>query len=326
MYKEQLRLNQAASSALMARLEAQRSICDSSENELRRKFKQRDELETQIKQFSDKPRKRSRIEDNNATFSETRRDLHSRYPSRRHGRKPLTKELRVFLEEEQRASEAGEENLILNKNRVRRFSLVEKGSTPVSERLETLSIRDYHDIKGKGPFEQEPPYKLDMEKLQRRTIDSISKNEIGEEEDQGYMNEIGRGNVDKWLQMLIDESQEEPLTEDGIASSEDIIEIEKANSESDLKQAEMIDARKSFHVREREERKIVGLPSTESTRAFRSLPSSPSSVILGMKKGVDCIGRKPKVIGDDEEYGYLDRFGSANNGKFVKAIKKALIR
>jgi hypothetical protein len=326
VYKEQLRLNQAASNALMARLEAQRSICDTSENELRRKFKQRDELETQIKQFSDKPRKRSRTEDNNATFSEARQDLHSRFPSRRHGRKPPTKELRVFLEEEQRASEADEGNFNLNKNRIRRFSLVERGSTPVSDELETLSIRDFNDVKGKGPFVQEPPYQLDMDKLRRRTIDSISVNEIEEEEDLGHMNEIGRGNVDRWLQMLIDDSQEYPLTEDITAPSEEINEIEKTKSESDLKQSEMIASRKSFHVSEREEKKIVELSRIESTRGFRSLPSSPSSMFLGMKKGVDCIGRKPKVVGEDEEYGYFDCSDSANNLKIVKAIKRALIK
>lgn len=322
-----MRLNQAASNSLLARLEAQRSICDLSENKLRRKFKQRDEIETQIKQFSDKPRKRSRIEDNNATSTQARQDLYNRFPSRRHSRKPLTKELRVFLEEEQRASEAGEENLILNKNRHRRFSLVERGSTSVNEKLDTLSIRDFNDVKGKGPIAQEPPYKLDIEKLRRHTIDSVSKNEIEEEEeDHGYINEVGRGNVDKWLQMLVDDFQEDPLTEEITAPSEEITEIEQANSESDLKQTEMLAARKSFHVREREERKIVGLPRTESARAFRSLPSSPSSVILGMRKGVDCIGRKPKVLGEDEEYGYLDCSTSTNNGKFVKAIKKALIK
>ncbi|KAJ3701258.1 hypothetical protein LUZ61_004963 [Rhynchospora tenuis] len=327
VYKEQLRLNQAAANALMARLEAQRSICDSSENELRRKFKQRDEMETQIKQFCDKSRKRSRVENHDAAFSEGRQDLRSRFSSRRHGRKPLTKELRVFLEEEQRASETGDEKLSLNKNRVRRFSLVERGSTSVNEKLETLSIRDFNDIKGKGPLVREPPYKLDMEKLRRHTIDSISKNEIDEEEEENeeHMNEIGRGNVDKWLQMLIDNSQEDPMTDDITAPSDEITEVEKAYSDSDSKKTKVNAARKSFHVREIEERKVVDLPRTESTRAFRSLPSSPSSVILGMKKGVDCIGRKPKVVGEDEEYGYLDS-NSVNNGKFVKAIKKALIK
>ncbi|XP_019195997.1 PREDICTED: uncharacterized protein LOC109189815 isoform X2 [Ipomoea nil] len=47
VYGEQVRLNQAASKSLMARLEAQRAICNSAEKELHYKYKQRDELEKQ---------------------------------------------------------------------------------------------------------------------------------------------------------------------------------------------------------------------------------------------------------------------------------------
>ncbi|CAK9176679.1 unnamed protein product, partial [Ilex paraguariensis] len=63
IYKEQLRLNQAASNALIARLEAQKAICDSSERELHTKFKQRDELEKQIRPEWEQARKRSRMDD-----------------------------------------------------------------------------------------------------------------------------------------------------------------------------------------------------------------------------------------------------------------------
>ena len=45
IYKEQVRLNQAASNALMARLEAQREICDAAEKDLHKKYKQRDDIE-----------------------------------------------------------------------------------------------------------------------------------------------------------------------------------------------------------------------------------------------------------------------------------------
>ncbi|XP_047306793.1 uncharacterized protein LOC124910219 isoform X2 [Impatiens glandulifera] len=73
IYKEQMRLNQAASNSLMARLEAQRAICDSSEKELLRKFKQRDELEKQIMHdhhlISEQTRKRSRLISDNDSSS-----------------------------------------------------------------------------------------------------------------------------------------------------------------------------------------------------------------------------------------------------------------
>ncbi|CAI9786021.1 unnamed protein product [Fraxinus pennsylvanica] len=45
VYKEQVRLNQATTSALLARLEAQKAICNSAERELHRKYKLKDELE-----------------------------------------------------------------------------------------------------------------------------------------------------------------------------------------------------------------------------------------------------------------------------------------
>ncbi|KAK4411247.1 NADH-ubiquinone oxidoreductase chain 5 [Sesamum angolense] len=63
VYKEQVRLNQAAASALLARLEAQKAICDSAERELHRKYKQRDELERQIRPEWEQARKRTRMDD-----------------------------------------------------------------------------------------------------------------------------------------------------------------------------------------------------------------------------------------------------------------------
>ncbi|KAJ6342475.1 hypothetical protein OIU78_010411 [Salix suchowensis] len=63
VYKEQLRLNQAATRALMARLQAQKAICDASEEELHKKYKQRDELEKQIRPEWEQGRKRSRMDD-----------------------------------------------------------------------------------------------------------------------------------------------------------------------------------------------------------------------------------------------------------------------
>ncbi|KAM0932597.1 hypothetical protein DsansV1_C42g0237971 [Dioscorea sansibarensis] len=99
LYKEQLRLNQAATSTLMARLEAQRATCDSSEQELNKRFKQRDEIEKQIRPRKEHARKRSRTDD---TLVEERNDELLLSMSN-----PLRKELRKFLEEEQKASEAG---------------------------------------------------------------------------------------------------------------------------------------------------------------------------------------------------------------------------
>ncbi|KAK6912147.1 hypothetical protein RJ641_024240 [Dillenia turbinata] len=62
IYKEQVRLNQAATNALMARLEAQKAICEFSDKELHRRFKQRGEIEKQIRPDLEQARKRSRME------------------------------------------------------------------------------------------------------------------------------------------------------------------------------------------------------------------------------------------------------------------------
>uniref|UniRef100_A0ACD5VNX5 Uncharacterized protein n=2 Tax=Avena sativa TaxID=4498 RepID=A0ACD5VNX5_AVESA len=104
VYKEQLRLNQAATSTLMARLEAQRAMCDSSETELRKKYQHKDDLERQVKPFIDQARKRYRVDDE---IPEERHCESARYlPERRLRSSPLKQELRVFLEQDQRNSDA----------------------------------------------------------------------------------------------------------------------------------------------------------------------------------------------------------------------------
>ncbi|KAL2511470.1 hypothetical protein Adt_17070 [Abeliophyllum distichum] len=114
VYKEQVRLNQAAASALLARLEAQKAICDSAERELHRKYKQRDELEKQIRPW-EQARKRSRMDD---TLQEEKDDRLVLYSPKNEAKTllqiemndtslaPLHQELWKFLEEEQKASDA----------------------------------------------------------------------------------------------------------------------------------------------------------------------------------------------------------------------------
>jgi ABC-type uncharacterized transport system ATPase subunit len=84
----------------MARLEAQRAMCDSSETKLRKKYQQKDDLEMQINQA----RKRCRVDDG---LIEERHSESVKYLSARRMRSnPLKQELRVFLEEDQRNSDA----------------------------------------------------------------------------------------------------------------------------------------------------------------------------------------------------------------------------
>ena len=58
---------------------------------------------------------------------------------------------------------------------------------------------------------------------------------------------------------------------------------------------------------------------SESARAFRRIPSSPS-LIFGMKKGLDCVRKKPVVSGHDDESEYLVK----NN--FIKSSLQTIKR
>jgi hypothetical protein len=74
--------------------------CDSSETKLRKKYQQKDDLEMQINQA----RKRCRVDDG---LIEERHSESVKYLSARRMRSnPLKQELRVFLEEDQRNSDA----------------------------------------------------------------------------------------------------------------------------------------------------------------------------------------------------------------------------
>ncbi|XP_047058138.1 uncharacterized protein LOC124664734 [Lolium rigidum] len=173
VYKEQLRLNQAATSTLMARLEAQRAMCDSSETELRKKYQHKDDLERQVKPFVDQARKRYRVDDE---IQEERHCESARYlPERRFRSSPLKQELRVFLEQDQRNSDAyvsleedeiGVESSAMGYvnnesskviNFPRRFitteenntCYVERGRASVREKLEQSAIREGHRSRGR---------------------------------------------------------------------------------------------------------------------------------------------------------------------------------
>ncbi|GFZ11823.1 hypothetical protein Acr_23g0002080 [Actinidia rufa] len=396
IYKEQVRLNQAATNALMARLEAQKAICDSSEKELHRKFKQREALEKQVRPEGEHMRKRSRMDD--LGFGEKNDDRTLIYlpvnTPRAHVEKeiddvllekgndrtvlylpgikstPLHKELRVFLAEEQKASEAA---LSLNEERKQ-------------EEIEELT----NDI-----TKEKPEYEFQIEdKLQTLKIGEergeiynvrfpVPRELEREEEDEESRRQRGKGNIEKWLQMLLEntlestdtdpqnvddnensrtdeiikklnlkyaqqgikgmeiqESQETVQKKDGERSEEEErVRIEERSmpiknppyklpkKESRANEAGIVgkvgeESRSSFEGPEKERNgKEKGLVRSESARAFRRIPSSPY-LIMGMRKGVDCIRKKPSVIGDDD----CDENDAGNNfiKSSIKTIKKAV--
>ncbi|KAK9266279.1 hypothetical protein L1049_001800 [Liquidambar formosana] len=402
IYKEQVRLNQAAANALMARLEAQRAICDASEKELHRKFRQRDEIEKQIRPEWEQARKRSRMDD---TLFEERDDktllcLHGSRPrtprsrmddasfDERDGKTvlslpemkptPIHKELRVFLEEEQKASEAA---LSLNEERKQEITEQEENE-PVMD-IASEKPRNFNKsiviVENENPIED----KLQTLKIGEYNIQLPVPREPEREEDEESRRQRGKGNVEKWLQMLLENNGEElgpqssneheasrtdeiirkmnrkypqkeikilrfpeskekekvhgenkqriVLERDGGKRKEEILEIEASKSVTEKNNAsevgsvgKKVGSSMSFEGKERREKcgKERGLVRSESARAFRPIPSSPS-VILGMRRGVDCIGKKPMVTGDDngdEERAVGNNFIKSS----IKTIKKAV--
>lgn len=397
VYKEQVRLNQAATTTLMARLEAQMAICNSAEKQLAKKFKQRDDLEKQIRPEWELARKRSRSEDDDA-FAEEKEDRTRIYLPRLKNKTHLHKELRKFLEEEHNLSE---EALLL-----------------------------IEDKKGEEEIEELPKLELGLEIEEEETGHTVEEFNVKfpfaeeeVEEDEESRKERGKGNVEKWLHLLLENTEDgdnlnsspPKLTQEPETSNTDEI-IRKLNEKypqkeikvlklpvSGGKKNEEIETRKprsmstprrfisleqKSHETNREKRnkdtveieakkprsmstprraisyqtditgkgseakksvgarrsissdtdtingmgsearksfgggKDKGIAKTESARFFRPIPSSPS-MILNMKKGVDCIRKKPLVIDDDEDDHYGDSNHSAGNN-FLKSIKKAV--
>ncbi|KAK7325205.1 hypothetical protein VNO77_29363 [Canavalia gladiata] len=374
IYKEQVRLNQAAANALMARLEAQRAICDAAEKELHKKYKQRDDIEKQIRPEWEQGRKRSRIDD--FTFEE-RDSKPALYLPGPRPRTPLHKELRVLLEEEQRASDAGlsaneeqkleekEEKLKMPANNNTEENLEEhtRSSAALDEensiehRLQSLEINE-----GKRNFG------ISLPGLHEKTET---------EEDEETRKQRGKGNVEKWLQMLLENGQQErtdPQEINGNASlgTEEIIQqLNQKFPQKELKISKVSDfdykekhqqllqdksgwtekehrieneaasvkpteyqnyseearigegnGTPGFEGMERKEqhKKEKKLARSESARILRRIPSSP--LLLGIKKGVDCIRKKP-MASDDGGNQDIVAANSFLRSSF-KTIKKAV--
>lgn len=437
VYKEQVRLNQAAASALLARLEAQKAICDSAERELHMKFKQRDELEKQIRPEWEQARKRSRMgdalveekddniplclpgnepnmqqeleEDDDTLCTKAAKSGVLCLPDIDSAAAHSHKELRKFLEEEQRASavslsllqnEEREEEEVegerqttkirilkpdLDKSRV----VVAENGYIVEERLEKLEIPDGGKIYNfQFPFPHEPE----------------------EEEDEESRRQRGKGNIEKWMQFLLENTQEDAdintcvSDEKVITRTDELIEkmnmiyphrdiedsriqkppqcketakvVEQKMDTRDENTEEIVQMkdRKSISNAEDKEndknmanistpfknppyrltpqkittkelvsvgkgagrlsspdekvrREKIGkereLVRSESARAFRRIPSSPSLILEGMKKRVDCIARRPLVLDDNDG----DQNLAARNSfikSSIKTIKKAV--
>ncbi|KAF8090032.1 hypothetical protein N665_0490s0028 [Sinapis alba] len=300
VYKEQVRLNQAASSALMARLEAQKALCDGSEKELHKKFQEREELENQVRPELEKARKRSRLllNDEDDLLLEGRDRKLSLYLPGTSEDTSTQKELKVYLEEEHKAAAASEAD-------TRKHGEIEE--VEEEEKTSLIALEDVEE-------------KLEEGKRGSRSFRAfpVFKEPESEEEDEESRRERGKGNVEKWLHVLL-ENNSKDLKAERSKEIDEMIEkldnkfplLEKVNEEEEAKKVETRAessrrSRMSFDLKNTPEKsgrdKVV--KRSESARAFRRIPSSPS-LFFGMKKGIDCVRKKPVVSGQDDENEYL---------------------
>lgn len=343
----------------MARLEAQKAICDASEKELHKRFKQKEEIENQMRPYCEQARKRSRIDD--TALEEICNRTSHLILGRSSIRKPLQKELRLFLEDEQKASEAG---LSLDEEREKE-----------KDGKETVSAAEAEGTKELSLLAPEDETALDVE-LQKLAIGDGNHRKTGEEEivnstlhyplheeDEEYRHKIGKGNVERWLQMLLENTHEEeglfavttpPHNPEKLGKKIDEIvsemnqrtpheeikklRIEESEEKEEYQKRNKLVGNEGIKLPERKrlseagiackgigssksyERKERGLVRCESARSLRPFPPSPS-MILGMRRGVDCIRKKPMVMGDDE-----DREVDGDEGQMARksSIKKSL--
>ncbi|KAL2332428.1 hypothetical protein Fmac_020009 [Flemingia macrophylla] len=331
IYKEQVRLNQAATHALMARLEAQRAICDAAEKDLHKKYKQRDDIEKQIRPEWEQGRKRSRIDD--ATLEERDSSKLALYLPGLRPRTPLHKELRLFLEEEQRTTEAG-----LSSNEEQKQE--EKEEKVEEHTRPSVALDEENTIEHRLDEENTIEHRLQKLKISEgkrnygTSFPGLPETEI--EEDEKTRQQRGKGNVEKWLQMLLENGQQQEGTgpqetnENASCEAEEIIrqldqkfpqkELKRKNGWTEKEDRIENEARSvmptgyknyseeacigegnhtpSFEGMERKELHEKGkkLARSESARTLRRIPSSPS-LLLGIRKGVDCIRKKSTASG-----------------------------
>ncbi|GFZ07981.1 hypothetical protein Acr_19g0009180 [Actinidia rufa] len=337
IYKEQVRLN------LMARLEAQKAICDLTEKELYRKFKQRDGLEKQVRPEGERMRKRSRMDD--LGFGEKYDDRTLIYlpvnTPRAHVEKeiddvllekgndrmvlylpgikptPLHKELGVFLAEEQQASE-----IAFSLNEERKQEEIEEAykryyqrETPREQQASktVLSLNEErkqeeieeltNDITPDFPLHKELGVFLAEEQQASKTALSLNE-ERKQEEIEELTNDITPDfPLHKELGVFLAEEQQASKIALSLNEERKQEEIEELTND-------ITKEKPGFERPERKERngKEKGLVRSESGWAFRRIPSSPS-LIMGMRKGVDCIRKKSSVIAEDD----CDENGGAGN-------------
>ncbi|MED6124343.1 hypothetical protein PIB30_058119 [Stylosanthes scabra] len=308
MYKEQIRLNQAASNALMARLEAQREICDAAEKELHKKFKQRDELDSEVRHEWEQGRKRTRMD----VFAFEDKEDDGKPVLHLPGIKPRShfhKELRMLLDIEQRGCIDG---------------LSAKEEQEKEENEEEPKISADNITKEKLEVQEKSLVVLGKDNSIEKKLERL---EISENKENRMRR--GKGNVEEWLEMLLEGSMDPQETKEDMnqkcpqkkehmtlkVSDHEAVDVIRKGSQY------FANGSTSFKGVERKE-KQGRLGRSESARILRKIPSSPS-LFQGMRKGVESF-RKKAITGNDIEDGRHSAAGNKFFNSPFKTLKKAV--
>ncbi|KAL2927332.1 Myomegalin [Bienertia sinuspersici] len=293
VYKEQVSLNQAATQTLMARLEAQMALCNSAEKQLAEKFRLRDDLEKQMRPEWEQARKRSRTEDDDA-FAQEKEDRTLIYLPR------MKKELRKFLEEEHKLSEGALSPLIEGNSgeeteELPRITLDREIEEETRDNLEELNVR--------FPFGQET--------------------DVVEEEDEELRKERGKGNVEKWLQLLLEDTEQAQEPEIPEISSTDEI-IRKLNEKFPQKEIKVLKFPSSDAKKKNEEKVTVEARKPRSSSTPRRPVSLESS--NHEKKIEDTIAkeaRKPRSMSTPRRPIACETENSSRGSEAKKSVEGA---
>ncbi|KAH9297972.1 hypothetical protein KI387_029654 [Taxus chinensis] len=191
VYKEQTRLNQAACNALMARLESLKADSGMSERELWKKYKQREDIQGLLRPYSEQVRKRVR-EDDTASWlkKNVKKEVCNLHPSAipdKESAPPLLKH-----------AEALEETTFLLKN-------MEENSKRVQKELRQFLEEDQEAENGRVEEEKRGMlYEAKEDELDDALEQVLAMQHEGNaEEEEQRVRRAGKANLDKWLQMLL---------------------------------------------------------------------------------------------------------------------------
>eukprot|EP00268_Persea_americana_P062742 TRINITY_DN8065_c0_g3_i2.p1 TRINITY_DN8065_c0_g3~~TRINITY_DN8065_c0_g3_i2.p1 ORF type:complete len:775 (-),score=197.75 TRINITY_DN8065_c0_g3_i2:269-2593(-) len=263
IYKEQIRLNQAANRTLMARLEAQRAISDSAERDFNRQLKKRDEIENQIGPYwEEQARKRSRMDD--TVFQETRnKTIH--FIPRPRARKTPNEDLDPLFAKSGTSvgQEQEEEEYMHPRNNV-------DVDRPEENENQSLIVLDNETQLDDGIQNFSTKYSYSQISHQSKTASPIPQSLL-EADNEEHARKIGKGNLDKWLQMLLENTCNNQCPDSPPQNTDELENMGKIVQKLNLRNLQ-----KEIQIPKLETSKEVGTSQNDALAGGELLPKATS--------------------------------------------------